>query len=1103
MTHDELFALWDSEVVPHIYKRSPGGGKTWERITALSADAQAFLRGEDVPWPADICVYYPDSYPEFCAKELDGENRDLALRMLAAYDKLVPKPLCRTALDVKVCKALGMSFTDLCTAFINMGNRRPADFAAGAVTWYPEEAEALVRDFSYELGVFEKGVSAKNPLLFPAILYMTLDFIRADNSRFASLLPGIEQIIAASAGNIKVSDDHRFLTWHILYEYHALSPELTRIYQDELLKGNIGSYVGNFLSGGELEAHLAQLGLPAWLYPMMIAREDANPPEGLSGPAYLEKLYAEDPRRFVETYRAFLEYKDRKELWASMGPLMRACHAFKFLAILFQHNDAALASEAKQMLEKLLPALNADLAAKLREEREPWENRTLHAYTALYEHIPPVRQMLDTFFDAGRAAKPPFLHQAVFAFFEGRGSEWFAVPPGQSARLLLDSGTVSVKEIFAASVNAGSWYASKFMPPALVVSLIKAHHDAAVEFFAELGNFPVDGVLAFLDAALQSGAGIEASVFPRLLAHKSKQVIKKVERFLADKEGEARAAVEALRPKLKGPGALAARRLVKQWDAEKQFGTEFAFTGSDALSAYCRSAFDDEAKKLIAWIGADQYRNVRYADRSGAADPAVMGCLLSEYLFLEEPGRLVLCDKIAAGLDKADLEAALKNLYQAWLAGGADTKKKLILAPCCIYGSDGFILEMKKQIEEWTKQARSALASFAVFCIALNGGSVALLTVDGYTNRAPNNQVKNTAREAFAFAARELGVTQDELSDRIVPGFGFNERGEKILDYGPRSFLIHLTADFSLAVYEAETAGAEGVKRGKAIKSLPAPGAKDDRAKAEAAKKEFAELKKSLKAVVQNQTARLERILLNGRKWTPEAWKKLFVANPVMHRFAEGLVWGVYDGTPNGAPRECFRYMSDGSFADVHDENFTLPADSENCLITLVHPIELDEAARSAWQRQLEDYEIIQPVNQLGARWSLPGEKDVKDNIIVRYRKKATTAGKILGLAKQFNMQRGDVGDGGSYNYFTLADETLHTGVVLGFDYLYMGIAPGETTTLEEVAFYRFGEDGDQPALRWGDSVRHEDAVPPASLPLRYVAGMLGLFDRLLESGGD
>ncbi|MDR1931646.1 MAG: DUF4132 domain-containing protein [Spirochaetales bacterium] len=65
----------------------------------------------------------------------------------------------------------------------------------------------------------------------------------------------------------------------------------------------------------------------------------------------------------------------------------------------------------------------------------------------------------------------------------------------------------------------------------------------------------------------------------------------------------------------------------------------------------------------------------------------------------------------------------------------------------------------------------------------------------------------------------------------------------------------------------------------------------------------MAGLKKAIQTVVQNQTARLERILPNGRLWSAEAWSKLSVKNPVMHRFALGLVWGVYGVPAQGASR--------------------------------------------------------------------------------------------------------------------------------------------------------------------------------------------------------
>ena len=90
-----------------------------------------------------------------------------------------------------------------------------------------------------------------------------------------------------------------------------------------------------------------------------------------------------------------------------------------------------------------------------------------------------------------------------------------------------------------------------------------------------------------------------------------------------------------------------------------------------------------------------------------------------------------------------------------------------------------------------------------------------------------------------------------------------------------------------------------------------------------------------------------------------------------MHQFAISLIWGIYE---NGRLGETFRYMEDGSFNTVDEEEYTLPDEAS---IGLVHPIELTDEALAAWKQQLEDYEITQSIDQLsrpstGSRQSRP-----------------------------------------------------------------------------------------------------------------------------------
>ena len=199
-------------------------------------------------------------------------------------------------------------------------------------------------------------------------------------------------------------------------------------------------------------------------------------------------------------------------------------------------------------------------------------------------------------------------------------------------------------------------------------------------------------------------------------------------------------------------------------------------------------------------------------------------------------------------------------------------------------------------------------------------------------------------------AAKELGITTEELADRIVPSLDFAPDGTRIFDYGPRKFVVRLTPSLELAV---------NTDAGKAVKTMPAPGKTDDAEKAAAAYETYKALKKQIKTTVTAQRARLELALSAQRCWDTDTWRKLFVENPIMHQFAISLIWGVYE---NGELKETFRYMEDGSFNTADEEEYSL---TDGANIGLVHPIELNEDTLNTWKQQLEDYEITQSIQQL------------------------------------------------------------------------------------------------------------------------------------------
>lgn len=209
--------------------------------------------------------------------------------------------------------------------------------------------------------------------------------------------------------------------------------------------------------------------------------------------------------------------------------------------------------------------------------------------------------------------------------------------------------------------------------------------------------------------------------------------------------------------------------------------------------------------------------------------------------------------------------------------------------------------------------------------------------------------LKARAQEKIAEVAAGLGLSGEQLSDRLVPDFGLDADGTTVVDYGTRTFTVGF--DEQLKPYVLDS---DGARR----KDLPAPGARDDAELAPAERKRFAALKKDVRTVAGDQIRRLEDAMVARRSWTAEEFDQLFVGHPLLWHLVRRLVWlAEADGTATA-----FRVAEDRTLADVHDEVFALPA---GATVRLAHPLLLcDDLA--AWSELFADYEILQPFRQLG-----------------------------------------------------------------------------------------------------------------------------------------
>ena len=408
----------------------------------------------------------------------------------------------------------------------------------------------------------------------------------------------------------------------------------------------------------------------------------------------------------------------------------------------------------------------------------------------------------------------------------------------------------------------------------------------------------------------------------------------------------------------------------------------------------------------VLWLYETPNTPIHFKNREKAEDQYTQAILLC-YANMAQPGFNENAVLLAKKLEQDELYQFAREVFSKWIAGGAEAKKRWVLYFASIHGGRDIMEDLLQYIEIWAQNSRGAIAAEAVRALALNGSSEALMQVDNMAHKFKHKQVKNAAFKALDNAAEELGITSEELTDRIVPDLGFNENRERIFDYGPRKFKVYLAPTLELEIFDEDN---------KKRKTMPAPSKKDEEETAKQSNAEFKQLKKQLKSVITIQKQRLETALVADRRWTVEAWQNLFVKNPVMHSFAIGLIWAAYE---EDKLVQTFRYMEDGSFNTSDENEYTLP---QNAVIGLMHPIDLSEEELSAWKEQLSDYEIVQPIDQLERRVYTINEEEKGELDLNRFKGRTIDGTALLGKLERLGWYKGGIQDAGMFYTFYRED---------------------------------------------------------------------------------
>ncbi|MFD1371134.1 DUF4132 domain-containing protein [Actinoplanes sichuanensis] len=341
------------------------------------------------------------------------------------------------------------------------------------------------------------------------------------------------------------------------------------------------------------------------------------------------------------------------------------------------------------------------------------------------------------------------------------------------------------------------------------------------------------------------------------------------------------------------------------------------------------------------------------------------------------------------------------SLFELWGTSGSVWKERWAFEALGHLGDDDTVRRLAPLILAWPGEGGHNKSVIGLQVLTAIGTDVALMHLHTIAQRSKFTGLKSAAVQKMDEVGASLGLTAEQLADRLVPDFGLEADGGLHLDYGPRRFVVGFDEQLQPVVTESG---------GKRLKALPKPGVRDDTDLAQAAYQRFSTLKKDVRTVAADQVRRLEHAMITNRRWSGAEFRRLFVEHPLLWHLVRRLVWARFDSTSadtkTAPPADTktgpvavrsFRIAEDRTLSTVDDEETTLPDDA---VVGVAHPIHLGDDL-AAWAAVFADYEILQPFEQLGRPVLTLTEEEATISRLVRFEGRKVPTGRLLGLERR------------------------------------------------------------------------------------------------------
>lgn len=361
------------------------------------------------------------------------------------------------------------------------------------------------------------------------------------------------------------------------------------------------------------------------------------------------------------------------------------------------------------------------------------------------------------------------------------------------------------------------------------------------------------------------------------------------------------------------------------------------------------------------------------------------------------PGALVVANDPT--IARPSLEAFALELFEQWVLGDAPGRHEWMAYALALTPSDVSTARLAAFAREQARK-NAAKAERACQVLAAIGSDRALAVLELVATTSRYAALTSTASALREQAARERGLSVQELADRTLPDAGLDAHGRSELRRGharlqlwldPASLTIRVRedddAEWKSALPRAKRvgepkktskktskSGAKAKKRGATANAEPTIEAASPTTVGDAfetpetnasetletnesdlalLREDFASAKRDVELAIDVARRRLELALRDERSWTRDDFVRFVLGHPVASALARGLVWETLAG-------ETFRIAEDGSLAALDDAPFVL---SEDVTVRLAHPA---RGVEDGWAERLADYELTQPFEQLG-----------------------------------------------------------------------------------------------------------------------------------------